>query len=105
MMLDALANNPLLQLLALAVAIAAAGLWPGCTVYGYANDLAAINQALVAIRAEVERRRTLRGSGQQRTFPPLYLVIDEYQDVGRAPACPLARSLVEDVLRRGGKLN
>jgi hypothetical protein len=84
---------------------AAPGLWPGCTVHGYANDLTAINQALGDVRVEVERRRRLRGSGRQRTFSPLYLVIDEYQDVGRAPACPEARPLVEDILRRGAKLN
>jgi hypothetical protein len=84
---------------------AAPGLWPGCTVHGYANDLAAINQALAQLRLEVEWRRRLRGSGRRRTFSPLYLVIDEYQDVGRAAACPEARPLVEDILRRGGKLN
>jgi hypothetical protein len=84
---------------------AAPGLWPGCSVHGYANDLATINQALADVRIEVERRRKLRGSGRQRTFPPLYLVIDEYQDVGRGAECPEARPLVEDILRRGGKLN
>jgi len=84
---------------------AAPGLWPGCHVSGYANDLVAIDRALGDVRAEVERRRALRGSGRQRTFAPLYLVIDEYQDIGRAGECPTARPLVEDVLRRGGKLN
>jgi hypothetical protein len=84
---------------------AAPGLWPGCQVSGYANDFAAIDRALADVRAEVERRRALRGSGRQRTFAPLYLVIDEYQDIGRAGECPAARPLVEDVLRRGGKLN
>src|SRR6266487_1447296 len=33
---------------------AAPGLWPGCVVHGYANDLAAINQALAQLRLEVE---------------------------------------------------
>ncbi len=84
---------------------AAPGLWPGCAVSGYANDLAAIEQALADVQIEVERRRTLRGQGRQRTFPPLYLVIDKYQDIGRAGGCHEARPLVEDVLRRGGKLN
>jgi hypothetical protein len=84
---------------------AAPGLWPGCAVHGYANDLGAINRVLGELRLEVERRRQLRGSGRRRTFPPLYLVVDEYQDVGRASACPEARPLVEDILRRGGKLN
>jgi len=50
---------------------AAPGLWPGCAVHGYANDLAAINQALAQLRLQVERRRQLRGSGRRRTFPPL----------------------------------
>lgn len=84
---------------------AAPGLWAGCEVYGYKNDIAAINDALASIRAEVEQRRTRRGEGIQRTFKPLYLIIDEYQDVGRSPLCPEARPLVEDILRRGGKLN
>jgi hypothetical protein len=84
---------------------AAPGLWPGCAVYGYANDLAASDRALAEVRVEVERRRKLRGSGRQRTFAPLYLVIDEYQDIGRAGGCAEARPLVEDILRRVGKLN
>jgi hypothetical protein len=84
---------------------AAPGFWPGCQLAGYANDLAAIDRTLGDIRIEVERRRALRGTGRQRTFAPLYLVIDEYQDIGRAGECPAARPLVEDVLRRGGKLN
>jgi energy-coupling factor transporter ATP-binding protein EcfA2 len=133
-MLDALANNPLLQLLLLVIGHsqggkttlihalacrlaamhvdvivcdpdAAPGLWPGCAVHGYANDLAAIDRALADVKVEVDRRRALRGSGRQRTFAPLYLVIDEYQDIGRAGGCPEARELVEDVLRRGCKLN
>lgn len=81
---------------------AAPGLWPGCEVYGYGNDFTAINKALGMVAQEVERRRKLRGSGQQRQFPPLHLVIDEYQDT--ATDCPLAKELVEDVLRRGRKL-
>jgi hypothetical protein len=84
---------------------AAPGLWPGCAVYGYANDLAAIDRALARVQVEVEQRRALRGTGRRRTFTPLYLVIDEYQDIGRSGDCPTARLLVEDVLRRGGKLN
>jgi len=80
----------------------APGLWSGCQVSGYANDFAAIDRALANVRVQVERRRTLRGSGRQRTFPTLYLVIDEYQDIGRAGECSTARALVEDVLRRGG---
>lgn len=81
---------------------AAPGLWPKCDVYGYGNDFTAINKALGMVAQEVERRRKLRGSGQQRQFPPLHLVIDEYQDT--ATDCPLAKELVEDVLRRGRKL-
>lgn len=81
---------------------AAPGLWPGCEVYGYGNDFAAISRALKLVAQEVERRRKLRGSGQQRVFEPMHLVIDEYQDT--ATDCPAAKELVEDVLRRGRKL-
>jgi hypothetical protein len=81
---------------------AAPGLWPGCEVYGYGNDFTAISRALKVVAQEVERRRKLRGSGQQRSFEPMHLVIDEYQDT--ATDCPIAKELVEDVLRRGRKL-
>lgn len=81
---------------------AAPGLWPACEVYGYGNDFPAINRALGEVAREVEQRRKLRGSGRQRLFTPLHLVIDEYQDT--TADCPLAQELVEDVLRRGRKL-
>lgn len=81
---------------------AAPGPWMGCEVVGYGNDFAAINAALEAVQREVAERRQLRGSGTRRQFAPLTLVIDEYADVTRS--CPAARTLVEDVLRRGGKL-
>lgn len=84
---------------------AAPGLWVGCDVYGYGNDSTAINSALLELGTEVERRRTLRGNGTRRSFPPLYIIIDEYQDVTRSKDCPTARELVEDILRRGGKLD
>ena len=76
---------------------AAPGLWPSCTVYGYANDLAAINRAPVDVRVEVERRRALRGRGRQRTFPPIYLVVNEYQDIGRTGGWAAARPLRQTV--------
>lgn len=81
---------------------AAPGLWFGCRVYGNGNDFNAITKALTTIKAEVTKRRALRGEGVQRSFEPIYLVIDEYQDV--VQSCPDARPLVEDILRRGRKL-
>jgi hypothetical protein len=82
---------------------AAPGLWLGCAVYGYGNDFAAISAVLKTIDIEMERRRDLRGHGVQRSFEPFYLVLDEYRDV--AQYCDEARALVEDMLRRGGKLD
>jgi hypothetical protein len=82
---------------------AAPGLWSGCEVFGYGDDFVAISEALTHVRAEVERRRELRGRGIQRRFEPLYLVLDEYRDVSQF--CEEARPLVEDILRRGGKLD
>jgi hypothetical protein len=80
---------------------AAPGLWPGCRVAGAGDDYPAIVQMLASVRALVEQRRQLRAAGR-RQFAPLYLVIDEAQDVIRE--VDGARDLVETVLRRGGKL-
>jgi len=77
---------------------AARGQWPGCEVSGYANDVAAVEQALAAVSQEWERRNTLRSAGV-RAFEPVYMIIDEYADVA-----DVARELVERILRRGGKL-
>lgn len=77
---------------------AARGQWPGCEVYGYANDVAAVVAALDRVGQEWERRNTLRAAGV-RTFEPVYVIIDEYADVA-----DVARELVERILRRGGKL-
>ncbi|MEI7537287.1 MAG: type IV secretory system conjugative DNA transfer family protein [Comamonadaceae bacterium] len=80
---------------------AAPGLWPGCEVRGAGDDVAAIEELLTLVAAEVSTRRAARAQGQ-RSFPPLHLVIDEAQDV--VPVLPGALALVEDVARRGGKL-
>jgi hypothetical protein len=82
---------------------AAPGLWPGCLMFGFQNNYTAIDAALQSLVKEIQLRRELRGTARQRHFEPIYLVIDEYQDVVRG--CPTARSLVEDVLERGGKLD
>lgn len=82
---------------------AAPGLWPGCLVFGFQNNYSAIDATLQSVAKELKVRRELRGSGRQRSFEPLHLILDEYQDVVRG--CPTAKSLVEDVLERGGKLD
>lgn len=81
---------------------AAPGLWPGCEVRGYGDDVAGIGALLAIVAAEVTARRAQRAQGV-RHFAPLHLVIDEAQDV--LPALEGALGLFEDVARRGGKLN
>lgn len=81
---------------------AAPGQWPGCKVYGAGDDYAAMAEGLGRLGAEVARRRTLRAQGQ-RHFAPLFGIIDEAQDV--LAEVPGALALVEDVARRGAKLN
>lgn len=81
---------------------AAPGLWPGCTVRGHGDDIAAIGELLAVVAGEVEARRRQRAQGVRR-FEPLHLVIDEAQDV--LPVVEGGLELFEDVARRGGKLN
>ena len=81
---------------------AAPGLWPGCEVRGYGDDVNSIGELLAIVSAEVAQRRTLRAQGVRR-FEPLHLVIDEAQDV--LPVVEGGLELFEDVARRGGKLN
>jgi energy-coupling factor transporter ATP-binding protein EcfA2 len=82
---------------------AAPGLWSACDVYGNGDNFSAITLALHGIKTEVAKRRDLRGQGARRSFEPIYVVIDEYQDV--VNKCEGARALVEDILRRGRKLD
>ena len=81
---------------------AAPGLWPGCEVRGYGDDVQSIGELLTVVQGEVEARRLARAQGVRR-FEPLHLVIDEAQDV--LPALDGGLELMEDVARRGGKLN
>lgn len=81
---------------------AAPGLWPGCEVRGYGDDVQGIGELLGVVAAEVEARRLARAQGVRR-FEPLHLVIDEAQDV--LPVLDGGLELFEDVARRGGKLN
>lgn len=81
---------------------AAPGLWPGCEVRGYGDDVESIGELLNVVQAEVEGRRLARAQGVRR-FEPLHLVIDEAHDV--LPALDGGLELFEDVARRGGKLN
>lgn len=81
---------------------AAPGLWPGCEVRGYGDDIASIGELFSVVQAEVEGRRLARAQGVRR-FEPLHLVVDEAHDV--LPALEGGLELFEDVARRGGKLN
>ena len=80
---------------------AAPGLWSGCDVAGAGDDFEGIGVALARVAALVKQRRQQRAAGV-RVFAPLYVCIDEYQDVARNVEG--ARATVEDVLRRGRKL-
>jgi len=79
---------------------AAPGLWPGCEVSGYGDDTAAIARTLQNVQTELQRRRELRATGT-RSFAPLHLVIDEAHILREIPD---ALGIIEDILRRGRKL-
>lgn len=81
---------------------AAPGLWPGCEVRGYGDNVISIGELLDIVADEVTARRAARAQGV-RQFAPLHLVVDEAQDV--LPALEGGLELFEDVARRGGKLN
>jgi hypothetical protein len=80
---------------------AAPGLWAGCRVAGAGDDMEGIGRALDSVRGLVARRREQRAGGR-RQFAPLYVVIDEAQDIMHQ--VDGARELYETLLRRGGKL-
>ncbi|MBP1467634.1 hypothetical protein EYB53_018110 [Candidatus Chloroploca sp. M-50] len=80
---------------------AAPGMWAGCEVAGYGDDLSSIAASLNEVRNEITRRRTARAGGV-RSFPPLHLVVDEAHMLREVPD---ALPVIEDVLRRGRKLN
>jgi GTPase SAR1 family protein len=80
---------------------AAPGLWDGCNVFGAGDDFAAIDTALASLNSEITARREQRAKGV-RQFPPLRVILCEYADITRY--CEQARIIIEDCLRRGGKL-
>lgn len=80
---------------------AAPGLWDRCEVHGGGDDFAAIEAALAELAREIAQRRELRAHGV-RVFSPLRVVLCEYADIARY--CEQARSIIEDCLRRGGKI-
>lgn len=81
---------------------AAAGDWPGTEIHGGGDDFEGINDTLAAVQAEARARRQQRAEGQ-RTFDPLWVVLDEYADI--KSECALANGVVENLLRRARKLN
>jgi GTPase SAR1 family protein len=80
---------------------AAPGLWAGCEVSGAGDDFPAIDVALEQLHIEITRRREQRARGV-RQFPSLRVILCEYADIARY--CEKSRSIIEDCLRRGGKL-
>jgi GTPase SAR1 family protein len=80
---------------------AAPGLWVGCEVFGAGDDFPAIDAALGELGHEIASRREQRAQGV-RQFPPLRVILCEYADIARY--CERARGIIEDCLRRGGKL-
>lgn len=80
---------------------AAPGLWNGCDVFGAGDDFAAIDTALTSLASEITARREQRARGVRR-FSPLRIILCEYADIARY--CEQARTIIEDCLRRGGKL-
>lgn len=81
---------------------AAPGLWNKCYVVGAGDDYDAIEIGLTKVAGLIAKRRSLRASGV-RSFKPLYVIMDEVQDIMRE--VDSTRQLVEDIARRGGKLN
>jgi hypothetical protein len=81
---------------------AAPGVWPGCRVYGGGDDFGAIAAMLEYTSTEVGRRRQQRAAGQ-RSFKPVYIVMDEIQDT--FAEVEGAQPLFETIARRGAKLN
>lgn len=80
---------------------AAPGLWEGCEVFGAGDNFPAIDVALSQLVSEISARREQRARGV-RQFPPLRVILCEYADIARY--CEQARGIIEDCLRRGGKL-
>jgi energy-coupling factor transporter ATP-binding protein EcfA2 len=81
---------------------AIAGTYPGYRVVGCGDDYESAAAGLIIARRELAKRREARRNGQ-RTFPRMVLLIDEVQDVVRE--IDAAWSIIEDVIRRGRKLN
>lgn len=80
---------------------AAPGLWSSCDVFGAGDDFGAIDTALASLASEITARREQRARGV-RQFSSLRVILCEYADIARY--CEQARTIIEDCLRRGGKL-
>lgn len=80
---------------------AAAGLWPGCRVYGAGSNYAQIEKVTTMVGQLFLQRSKLYGQGVS-DFPDLWVVIDEYAAV--SGELPLVKKVVEGILRRGRKL-
>lgn len=80
---------------------AAPGLWPGCRVVGGGDNFEAIGVALGVVEQQITRRRQERAAGR-RSFPLMYVVLDEVQDT--IGAIPESLPLIETMLRRGRKI-
>lgn len=70
-------------------------------MFGSGDNFEAIDTALASLASEIAARREQRAKGV-RQFVPLRVVLCEYADITRY--CEQARPLIEDCLRRGGKL-
>jgi GTPase SAR1 family protein len=80
---------------------AAPGLWEGCEVFGAGDNFPAIDAALTSLAGEIAARREDRAKGM-RQFSPVRVILCEYADIARYNE--QARIIIEDCLRRGGKL-
>jgi energy-coupling factor transporter ATP-binding protein EcfA2 len=81
---------------------AIAGKYPGYRVLGCGNDYDGAYAGLTIVRRELEKRRQARSEGV-RQFGRMVVLVDEVQDV--VHEINSAWSILEDVIRRGRKLN
>lgn len=78
------------------------GTWANCRVFGAGDDFAGIDNAIEVLNKFINYRRHLRNQGITQ-FKHLFIIIDEAQIV--LNNSQLARPFIEDILRRGRKLN
>lgn len=82
---------------------AAQGEWAGALIYGAGDNFEAIDRAFASLAKEMEERRRARADRGQRSFPPLWVVVEEFAEV--QAECVKAPIVVERALRRARKLN